>query len=153
MLRKILVSGSALLLLVLATAAGGEEPAVTTGAGAVIEGETASDPSVAVQRELSPLEQTIAAIRETAEVRVQALADRLALAPAGSDEALAIQAEMRQVKTGTEVAIVQAILADAREKGETDRITEAEQALDQMLHPEKYVVPAVPSERPAPSEN
>jgi hypothetical protein len=83
---------------------------------------------------------------------VQELATRLQTA-ANPGEALEIQKQIEQAKINTEAAVLGAIAADAREKGDTDRAAEAELALDRLLHPEKYAAAPVPTQRPVPQHN
>jgi hypothetical protein len=118
-----------------------------------IQSGVEASPTSALQPAPTALDLRIAAIREGGVARVQELASRLAVVGAGSAEVLEINREIRQAKLNTEISVLGAILADARENGDAARATEAELAIDRLLHPEKYAAAPVPSGRPAPQQN
>ncbi len=99
----------------------------------------------------TPLDQTIAEIRQDSRARANLLAGQLATVVSGSEEARELEQQISQLKLDTEIAIVQAIVTDARQAGDGPRQAEAEEALDRLLHPENYRTPATPVERSVPA--
>ena len=99
----------------------------------------------------TPLEQTITTIRQEARAQVDLLAGQLAAAAPGSYQARELEAEITQTKVDAEIAILQAIITDARQAGDGPRMVEAEAALDRLVNPEDYRTPATPVERTVPA--
>ncbi|MFH1845329.1 MAG: hypothetical protein ABIF77_19265 [bacterium] len=125
----------------------GQEPVESVQSGPVV-----NEQEMARERPLTELEQEIDQIRQVAQERLQALTEQLAGLDAGSDPAAEIRRQVAEIKQQAEIDVLEAIIADARIRGETERLAEAELALDRLQHPEKYKTPVTPVERPAPSQ-
>ena len=131
--------------LILALPVAAADPPVTPDSGAAIE-----DPATAPRAPMTPLEQAINAIRQQAAEQITLLSQQLAEAqqdPARTEE---LVTQIEQVKFQAEIAVVQVIVEDARAAGDEARLVEAEDLLDRLQNPEKYVTPPNPVERPAP---
>ncbi|MBU8871641.1 MAG: hypothetical protein KOO60_12315 [Gemmatimonadales bacterium] len=123
-----------------------DDPAIAVDSGppATADGPEAFPPT-------TTLSMTIETIRQNALVSIQKLSNRLTSVPQGSLVALDLQEQISLVKTQTEISILEAVVEDAALSGDLKRQKEAEAALERLTHPEKYVTPATPVERPAPS--
>ena len=100
---------------------------------------------------LTPLQQTIANIKQVAVEQVRTINDQLLSTAPGSTETRQLELQIQTTKRNSEIAILQAIEADALDRGDRKTLLEVEFALDQMLHPENYPVQTIPSNRPAPA--
>ena len=121
------------------------------------------DPTVAVQSGPAKVEITesvspssalglaIEGIRREAGTQIQELDAKLQIALSGSAETAELHRLIAKVKADAEIAVLEAIIQNAVETGDQDRLLEAEAALERLQHPERFAVPAVPSDRPAPS--
>jgi len=116
---------------------------------AVASGPTAGPGQEKAFVDNSPLAVAIRQIQQDARERVTALQNR-ANSGASLQPGPDVQRQITQIKTDTEIAILEAILADAQAHGDAPRITAAEGALDRMRHPENYQTSLVPVVRPAP---
>lgn len=145
-MKRIIPTTILLLMLGLALPALAEDPlpAIESGAADAELGEQNAPLD-------TPLEQTIATIRQEARAQIYQLADQLATVSPGSAEAREFEAEITQTKVDAEIAILQAIIADAHHVGDGPRMVEAEAALDRLVNPEDYWTPATPVERTVPS--
>ncbi len=115
-------------------------------------GAPAKDPSESTEiMVFTPLQQTIANIKHDAIEQVRALNDQLLSSAPGSSEVRQLELQIQTTKRHSEIAILQAIQADALDRGDRKIMHEAELALDQLLHPENYPVQTFPSNRPAPA--
>lgn len=105
--------------------------------------------------EIAPVSTTlglaIQEIRQTAQAQAQELSLRLNQVAPGTPAAEELHRQIRQVKIDSEVAVLDAIIQDALEAGDEARMAEAEAARDRLVNPDQYQTPAIPSNRPAPS--
>ncbi len=99
----------------------------------------------------TPLQQTISEIKQEAIESVQDLNNELFSAASGSVERKELILQIHITKKNCEIAILQAVAADARDRGDRKTKLEAEHALDQLQHPENYPVETFPSNRPVPN--
>lgn len=106
--------------------------------------------SEALRPATTPLGQAVEAIRQEAVARIQGLSNQLKTTAAGSPAARDLERQILQVKTDSQAAILRVIIDDAAAQGDTRRQAEAEDALDRLQNPEKYVMAPIPSDRPAP---
>ena len=125
---------------------------------------TADDPIVAVDSgpaatnlgpqpatPTSALALTIENIQQEARGRVLELSLKLTDSAQGSTEAEGLQRQIAQVKAEAEIAILDAVIEDARVSGDEVRRIEAETARDRLVDPDQYSTPSIPTARPAPS--
>ena len=113
---------------------------------------TADIESVEILRApMTPLARTIAEIRQATSDQVIDLTARIEQLEPGSPEILEMQSRIWRMKQDAEIAVLRAIVDDARARGDQPKQAEAEEALDRILHPEKYPTPTVRVDRAAPS--
>jgi len=145
-MKRIIPTTMFLFMLILALPALADDPVPATESG------TPDDQLGEVYAPLdTPLEQAVTEIRLEARARVNVLAGQLATAAPGSPEARELEQQITQTKVNTEIAILQAIITDARQVGDGPRVVEGEAALDRLLNPEDYRTPATPVERAVPA--
>lgn len=96
---------------------------------ATIDGPRALKPA-------TPLAKTIEGIR--AEARAQVADLQVRLRTAKGQEQLDLMRQVQQIKTNAQIQVLETILVDARAKHDDRRIKDAELALDNLRHPEKY---------------
>jgi len=134
---------SALVLLAIPVLANNNNPEIE-----VMPAEDKSDSAEVIAK--TPLRQTIADIKQQAVDKVLLLHNRTRALSPGSEAVRELQTQIRTTKFNCEVAILEAILADAYDRGDMETKAEAELALDHLLHPENYPTQTFPSNRPAP---
>ena len=101
----------------------------------------------------TPLQITVATIKEGAVAQVQKLHEQMRAAVPGSEAARELEFLISETKEDCEVAILRAVRADALDRGDSVASAEAEHALDQILNPREIAVESIPSNRPAPAGN
>ena len=125
----------------------GDDPVVP-----VDSGPATTNPGLQAGAPTTALTRSIDSIQQDGMDRVLALGLKLAKTDPGSPEAGDLQLQISQVKTETEIAILEAVIEDSLVSGDEVRQVEAEAALDRLLHPEQYRTASVPTDRPAPSQ-
>lgn len=135
-----------LLAAATAVAATDNDPAVAADSGPAVDSAT---PEPALPN--TALGYAIEGIRIEAQAEIDDLRGKLAATLPGSTEARELNELIATVKTNMEIAIIEAVIEDAVASGDEARRDEAEAALDRLRHPERYLTPAVPTDRPAPN--
>ncbi len=124
----------------------GDDPVAATDSG-----PAATDTEPGTVLPTSPLARTILEIRDGAQTKLADLQRQLAAAATGSTANEEVHLRIAQVKQETEIAILRAVIADSRERGDEVQAAEAEDALDRLVNPDQYRSASIPVERPTPS--